>query len=115
MFIVVYLALVGHKSNTENHAKSINENVPRLSPPRQLIVKRTGGVVKEKNESERGRKGTGENGVIEAHAGTRMTKPVCVIVIAGGNVVSQQAASFAKLGLLREAHAAHSQATETNG
>jgi hypothetical protein len=53
-----YLALVifnpsfvGHRSDTNNHARSISGNVPHLSHPRQRIVRRTGGVVNEKKEN----------------------------------------------------------------
>ena len=103
--------MAGHRNDAKNHAKGRNENVPRLSLPRQQTVKRIGGVVKEKKRSERGRKGTetDDHGDIEDHDLVRTTKLANAIAIAGGNAAGQQAASVAKLGLQRGAHAAPSQ------
>jgi hypothetical protein len=78
-------------------------------------VKKIGDVVKEKKESVRGRKKTGEDDDIEVHKNTRMMKTVSVIVIAGGNVASQQVASFVKLDLQRKVHVAPSQTMKTDG
>lgn len=117
-FVVADLFIVGHRNGTKNHAKGVNENVPRLSRPRQQIVKRIGGVVKEKKGSERGRKRTetDDHGDIEDLDLVRTTKPVSAIAIAGGNAAGRQAASVAKLGLQREAHAVSSQViTKTTG
>jgi hypothetical protein len=78
-------------------------------------VKRTGGVVKEKNASERGRKRTSKGGDTDVHKLPRMMRPVSVIVIAGGSAAGQQAENLAKLGHEREAHAASNRVMKTNG
>ena len=85
-------------------------------------MKRTAGVVKEKNANGRRRKRTGESDAIDAHEVTRtmrmMIELVSAIVIAGGSAVDQQAASVAKPGHEREAHAAaakKNQAMKTSG
>ena len=110
-FVVADLFIVGHRNDAKNHAKGRNENVPPLSRPRQQIVTRIGGVVKEKKRSELGRKGTETNdhGGIEDHDLVRTTNLASAIAIAGGNAAGRQVASVAKLGLQRGAHAAPSQ------
>src|SRR6266581_791505 len=97
-FVVADLFIVGHRNDAKNHAKGINENVPRLSRPRQQIVKRIGGVVKEKKGSERGRKRTetDDHGDIEDHDLVRTTKPASAIAIAGRNEAGRQAAGVAR-------------------
>lgn len=105
----------GHLSETEKHAKSINVIVPLLFHLHRRIAKRNEGVVKEKNASERGRKGTGESGNIDVHKVPRMMRLVSVIVIAGRDAVRQEAENAAKLGHEPQAHAAPSQVMKING
>lgn len=116
-FVVADPFIVGHRNDAKNHAKGRSENVPRLSRPRQQIMKMIGSVVKEKKRSERGRKGTetDDHGDIEDHDLVRTTKLASAIAIAGGNAAGRQAASVAKLGLQRGAHAAPQVMTKTTG
>jgi len=113
--LVLPLGNVGHLNETRTRAKNINEVVLLPSRLHQQIVKRTGSVVKEKNASERGKKGRGESGVTDDHKLIRVMKRMSDIVIARGNIAGRQAPSFAKLGHEREAHVAGSQVTKTNG
>ena len=103
---------IGHLSETEKDTKSISVIVPLL---RRQIAKRNGGAVKEKNASERGRKGTGESGDIDVHKVLRMMRLVSVIVIAGRDAVGQEAKNVAKLGHELQAHAAPSQVMKMSG
>jgi len=105
---------IGHLSETEKHAKGINVTVPLLFHHRQ-IAKRTGGVVKEKNASERGRRRTGESSDIDVHKVLQMMGLVSVIVIAGRDKVGQEAENVAKLGHEPQAHAAPSQVMKMSG
>lgn len=117
-FVVADLFIVGHQNDAKNHAKSTNEDVPRLSRPRQQIVKRIVGVVKEKKGSARGGKKTetDDHDDLEDHDLVRTTKPPNAVAIAGGNAAGRPAASVARLGLQCEAHPASSQTmTKTNG
>jgi len=104
-----------HLSETEKHAKGINVIVRLLFHLHWQIAKRNGGVVKEKNASERGRKGTGESGEIDVHKVLRMMRLVSVIVIAGRDAVSQEAENVANLGHEPRAHAAPSQVMKMSG
>jgi hypothetical protein len=105
---------IGHLSETEKHAKGISGIVPLLFHLRRRIVKGNGGVVKEKNASEHGRKRTGESGDIDVHKVLRMTR-LSVTVIAGRDAVGQEAENVAKPGHQPQAHAARSQVTKTSG
>lgn len=113
-YTISNLLPVGHWSETENHAKSINVIVPLLFLLQQ-IVKRIGGVVKEKNASERGRKRTGESGIIDVHKLIQMKRIASVIVIAGGNGADQQAENVVKPSRERKAHAVSSQVMKMSG
>lgn len=113
-YTIPNLCPVGRWSETESHAKSINVIVLLLFHLRQ-IVKRTGGVVKEKNASERGRRRTGKGGDTDVHKLLRMMRLVSVIVMAGGNAAGHQAENVPKLGHEREAHAASNRVMRTNG
>jgi hypothetical protein len=97
---------IGHLSETEKHAKGTNVIVPILFRLQRQIAKRSRGVVKEKNASERGRKVTGESGDIDVHKVLRMMRLVSVIVIAGRDAVGQEAENVAKLGHEPQARAA---------
>jgi hypothetical protein len=113
-YTIFNLLPVGHRSDSESHAKSINVIVP-LQFHLQRIVKMIGGVVKEKNASERGRKRTGKSGDIDVHKLLRMMRTVSVIVIAGGNAAGHQAENVAKFSHERKAHAVSSQVMKMNG
>jgi hypothetical protein len=106
---------IGHLSEAEKHAKGISVIVPLLFHLRRQIAKRNGGVVKEKNASERGRKRTGESGNIDVHKVLRMMRLVSVTVIAGRDAVGQEAENVAKLGHQPQGHAAPSQVMKTSG
>ena len=106
---------IGHLSETGKHAKGISVIVPLLFHLRQQIAKRNGGVVKEKNASDRGRKRTVESGDIDAHIVLRMMRFVSITVIAGRDAVGQEAENVAKLGHKPQAHAAPSQVMKTIG
>jgi len=106
---------IGHLGETEKHAKGINVIVPLLFQLQLQTAKRNGGVVKEKDASECGRKGTGESGDIDVHKVLRMMRLVSVIVIAGREAVGQEAKNVAKLGHEPQAHAAPSQVMKMSG
>jgi hypothetical protein len=113
-YTISNLLPLDHWSETENHAKSINVTVPPLFLLQQ-IVKVIGGVVKEKNASERGGKRTGESGDIDVHKLIRMKRTVSVIVMAGGNGADQKAENVAKLSRERKAHPLSSQVMKMSG
>ena len=69
----------------------------------------------KKKASERGRKGTGENGDIDVHKVLRMMRLVSAIVIAGRDAVGQLAENVAKLGHEPQAHAAPGQVMKMSG
>ena len=71
--------------------------------------------MKEKNASERGRKGTGESGDIDAHKVLRMMRLVSTIVIVGRDAVGHEAENVAKFGHEPQAHAAPSQVMKMTG
>jgi hypothetical protein len=104
---------IGHLSEIEKHAKGINAIVPLLF--HLQIAKRNGGVMKEKNASERGRKGTGEAGDIHVHKVFQMMRLVSAIVIAGRDAVGQEAENVARLSHGPQAHAAPSQVMKMSG
>jgi hypothetical protein len=105
---------VGHWSENEKYAKSINVIVPPLFHL-QRIVKKTGDVAKEKNESERGKRRTGESGDIDVHKHLRMMRTVSVVMIAGGSAAGHQVENVAKLSRERKAHAASNRMMRMNG
>jgi hypothetical protein len=109
------LIVVGHLNESRTRAKNINEVVHLPYRLHQQIVRRTGSVVKEKNASERGKKGRGESGVTDDHKLIRMMRRMSDIVIARGNITARQPPSFARLGHEPEAHVTSSQVTKTNG
>jgi hypothetical protein len=106
---------IGRLSETEKHAKGINVFVPLLFHLQRQIAKRNGDVVIEKTASECGRKGTGESGDIDVHKVLRMMRLVSTIVIAGRDVVGQEAENVAKVGHEPQAHAAPSQVMKMSG
>jgi hypothetical protein len=114
-YIIFKLLLVGHSSETEKYAKGIDVIVPLPFHIHRQIVKRNGGVAKEKNASGGGKKRIGESGDIDVHKVLRMMRLVGVIVIARGDAVGRQAENIAKLGHEHQARAARSQVMKMNG
>ena len=115
MYTIFNLLLAGQSSETEKHAKGTDVIVPLPFHIHRQIVKRNGGVVKEKNASGRAKKGIGESGDIDVHKVLRMMRLVGVIVILGGDAVGRQAENIAKLGHEHQARAARSQVMKMNG
>jgi hypothetical protein len=107
--------VAGHSNETRTHAKSISEAVLLPFHPRRQIAKRTGGVVKEKNANERGKKKRGESGVNDDHKHIRMMKPLSDIAIERGKITGRQVVRSAKFSHERKVHIAHSRVMRANG